>query len=393
MSGEPIPRAGVPAATIPTPTPRTATPMSPTRTTPRARPALASPPVASRLANRPMSSAADRGSGTTRSRSGRAAHIDDQPGEQADLRPELVGLRRHQERAGHRDQDAERDATDLARRGRLRVRDHEEQEDHQLGRQDDHPPVVEPADRREGPVRDHAVAGAGEQAERERDRDPEGRREHQELEPPRDHHPAGEDDGVGREHPDRQRRPPEVERLDHAAAEHDEGDDQPDVGRVEDVRSAVADDVLGEERERGDAREDVPAVGAPRLVRRRADDPQDERDAAPGEHRAGRPDEGAARAERQDDLDDRRGQDRREDLRDADLEPQHGLPQHVDRDDHGGDVETRIAGVGEDQRVAGLAERERPGGHAASGRWIGSTIAEVYRRPVAHAYAGASAGA
>ena len=73
--------------------------------------------------------------------------------------------------------------------------------------------------------------------------------------------------------------------------------------------------------------------------------------------------------------------------------PSADLAEDVDRDDHGGDVQARIADVRQDQRVAGLAERERPGGHAASGRWIGSTIAEVYRRPVAHAYAGASAGA
>ena len=191
----------------------------------------------------------------------------------------------------------------------------------------------------------------------------------------------------------RQGRPPEVERLDHAASEHDEGDDEPDVGRVEHVRPVVVDDVLGEERERGDDREDVPGVGVPRVVRRRPDDAQDEGDAAPGEHRAGRPDEGAARAEGEGDLDDRGGQDRGEDLRDAHPEAQAGLPQDVDRDDHGRDVQPRIADVRQDQRVAGLAERERPGGHAASGRWVRSAIAEVYRRPVAHAYAGASAGA
>ena len=47
---------------------------------------------------------------------------------------------------------------DPAGRHRLRVRDHEEQEDQDLGRRDDHPPVVEPAHRRERPAGDHAVA-------------------------------------------------------------------------------------------------------------------------------------------------------------------------------------------------------------------------------------------
>ena len=40
---------------------------------------------------------------------------DDQATEQGDLGPELVGLRRHQERAGHGDEEAEHDAADTSR--------------------------------------------------------------------------------------------------------------------------------------------------------------------------------------------------------------------------------------------------------------------------------------
>ena len=87
MSGATSPRAGVPAATMPTPMTRTATTMSPTRAAPRRRPAPPLRPVASRVANRPSSSAADRGSGTRRSRIGRAAHTTTRPASSPTLVP------------------------------------------------------------------------------------------------------------------------------------------------------------------------------------------------------------------------------------------------------------------------------------------------------------------
>ena len=59
---------------------------------------------------------------------------DHEAGEQPDLRPELVGLRRHQERAHDRDEQPEHDAPDAPGGDGLRVRDHEEQEDQDLGR-------------------------------------------------------------------------------------------------------------------------------------------------------------------------------------------------------------------------------------------------------------------
>ena len=56
-------------------------------------------------------------------------------------------------------------------------------------------------------------------------------------------------------------------------------------------------------------------------------------------------------AEGQDDLDDRAGQDRREDLRHADPEVQPDLAEDVDRDDDRRDVQARIADARQDQRV------------------------------------------
>ena len=133
--------------------------------------------------------------------------------------------------------------------------------------------------------------------------------------------PAAEDHGVGDDHPDVQWRPPEVERLDPRAAEHDERDDQPDVRRVEHVRAAVPDDVLGQQRERGDAGEHVPGVGAPGFVGRCA-----RRRAGSGRHRcrsASRwPATRTTASERNVSATSMHGagQDRREDLRHADLE-------------------------------------------------------------------------
>ncbi len=207
------------------------------------------------------------------------------------------------------------------------------------------------------------MSGAGKDRDADGECDPEGRRQGEEMQPPGDQQATDEDDAVGRDHPRVQWGPPEIERLDPRGSEHDEGDDQPDVGRVEHVRTAVADDVLGQEREAGDAREHLPAVGAPVVVEGRPHEAKDERDTAAGQHRARRPDERPALAERQRHLEDRAGQDRRQDLRHAHLEVQPELAEDVDGDDHRGDVQARIASVGQDQRIAGSAERERAAGH------------------------------
>jgi hypothetical protein len=106
------------------------------------------------------------------------------------------------------------------------------------------------------------------------------------VEPPRDQRPADDDDQVGEDEPAVQRSPPEVERLDAFDAEDDERRDEADVRRVEDVRAAVLDHVLREQRQPGDDREDVPVVGAPRIADLRVGRPQDQGHAAARQHRA-----------------------------------------------------------------------------------------------------------
>ena len=288
---------------------------------------------------------------------------DGQAAEQADLGPELVRLRRHQERAGDGHEEGEHDTADAPGRQRPRIRDHEEQEDEHLRRRDDHAPVVEPAHRRERPAGDHAVPGRGEQPDAGRQGDPERRRRGEQLEAVGDEHAADHDDGVRREHPPVERRPPEVERLDALAAEHDERHDETDVGRVEHVRSPVAHEVLRRQREPGDAGEHVPRVGAPVVARGSARHAQDQRHTAAGQHRARRPDEGPAGPERQGHLEDRAREDRGEDLRHADVEAQRGLTEDVDGHDDRRHVQARVAEARQHDRVRVRAERERPAVH------------------------------
>ena len=66
-----------------------------------------------------------------------------------------------------------------------------------------------------------------------RQREPERGGHGQEAQAGGDEQAADEDDDVGRDHPDIEGSPPEVERLDPAAARGRESDDQPDVRRVE----------------------------------------------------------------------------------------------------------------------------------------------------------------
>ena len=131
VSGTTSPRAGVPAATTPTPRTSTAATVSPMPgRAPRTIPAPAPPPSTSRVANRRevVGRRARLGQQPVEERPG-GAH-DDQAREEADLGAELVGLRRHQQRARHGHEEPEHDPPDPPGRHGLRVGDHEEQEDH-----------------------------------------------------------------------------------------------------------------------------------------------------------------------------------------------------------------------------------------------------------------------
>ena len=112
----------------------------------------APPPVTSRVAKRRTSSAAERGSGTSRSSSGRAAHTRTSPASSPTLVHHSLVWGAISSVLATADQQPEHDPSDVPGRHGLGVRDHEEQEDQDLGRGHDDPPEVDPADGRERPV-------------------------------------------------------------------------------------------------------------------------------------------------------------------------------------------------------------------------------------------------
>ncbi len=337
--GSTVPRAGAPAATIAVLSNAANTAKTAARSTiPR--------PIASF-------------SSSSRSRIGRAAQTRASPPRSATFVPNSVvcGAMRSVLVTATRKKKTMRLA--LAAGHRLRIGDHEEEEDQHLGREHDHAPVVEAAHWRERPPRHHGVAGRGENPEARCKREPERRCRGEEPEARSDQEPADQDDCVRQDHPGAERRPPEVERLEARAPEHDEHDDEPDVRRVEDVRSPVADQVLRRQRERGDAREHPPGVEAPVVADGSARHPQDQRDAAAGEHRARGPHERVLTPERDRDLHDRARDDGGEDLRHGHVEPQLRLPEHVDRDDDRGDVQARVAQLRQHHRIGEPLDLER----------------------------------
>ena len=196
VSGTTTPRAGVPAATIPSrrrgprqrrrrhgPHRRT---IAGTRACHRREPGRE--PARRR---RPPTAAA----GSSRSRTGRAAHTMTQARQQPDLGAEFVGLRRHEERADDRHEEGEHDPSGAAGGHGLRVGDHEEQEDQHLGRGHDHPPEVEP---HTGANAQRAVMQCPEAARSPMPtarRDPERRRHAEQVQPAGDQQPHADDHG------------------------------------------------------------------------------------------------------------------------------------------------------------------------------------------------------
>ena len=137
----------------------------------------------------------------------------------------------------------------------------------------------------------------------------------------------------------------------------EEAEDEPEVRRVEDVGAAEADQVLGEERDGGGAGEDPPAVRAPPVPVLGARHAQDERDAVAGEERARRPDERSLPPEDDGDLEHRARHDRDQDLRDRETEVERDLPQYLQGDDHGGQVQARVAHARQHDRVVHASDR------------------------------------
>ena len=157
-----------------------------------------------------------------------------------------------------------------ARGDRLRVGDHEEEEDEDLGRGDEEPPELPALDRPDMPGGRHRVTARGEHADARREGEPEADRDPDEVEPPEDEEAADDDQHECDDERGRQRPPPQRERIRALGAEEQEAEHEAEVRRVEDVPSANADQVLRQQRHRRRAGEDPPALRAPPVAVLRA---------------------------------------------------------------------------------------------------------------------------
>ena len=226
-------------------------------------------------------------------------------GEHGDLGRELARPGRDQQRREEPDGDRVGAPARLARGRRPRVGDHEEEEDEDLGRGDEDAPELPARDRPEMPRRSHLVTARGEHPDACREREPERHGDHEQPQSGEDREAADHDEGQGEDEPRRERAPPERERICSLGAEQEEAEHEPEVRRVEDVPAAMDDQMLGEERDGGGAREDPPAVQAPPVAVLGAGDAEHERDAVAGQERARRPHEHLPPAERDRDLEHR----------------------------------------------------------------------------------------
>ena len=279
--------------------------------------------------------------------------------EHRDLGPELRLRRCDEQRCEQGDGGGVGHAGPATGRDRLRIRDHEEQEDEDLGRGDEHPPEVGARDRADVPARGHRVTGHREHTGRRSEREPEGDRDHEQVQAPEDREPAADDDREGEHHPRRHRPPPEVERLCTGRAEQEEAHDQADVRRVERMPTADADHVLREQPASRGQGVDPPPVQAPPVAVLRPGDAEHERDPVAGEHRARGPHQHVPTPEGDRHLEHGAGADRDQDLGDRQVEVERDLTEHLERDDHRGEVEPRIGQLRQQDRVGAAADDER----------------------------------
>ena len=319
----------------------------------------------------------------------RREHLGDGPGradererpEHGDLGGELGRLRRDQEHGDQRDPDGVEPPAEPPGRDRLRVGDHEEEKDEDLGREDEHAPELPAGHGPQVPARGHRVPARREHGDPGGKRDPE---EDGELEQPQareDGEAADEDDDERERHPRRHRPPPECERVRALGAEEQEAEDEPEVRGVEDVAAAEVDQVLREQRHGRSPGEDPPAVQAPPVAVLRARDAQDECDAVPGEERARGPHEHVLAPQRDPHFEHCAGQQRDEDLGDRELEPERRLAEHLERDDHRRQVEPRVPRSRQQHRVFRAANPYgRPAGEGR-GRAHPAMLLRAQREP------------
>ena len=164
-----------------------------------------------------------------------------QAAEQADLYAELCLPGRHQDRRQQAHGGAEHDASDATAGHCAGIGDHEVQKDEDLRRREDDPPEVPPLDWHQRPPNGDRVIQCCQHSDTGGQRQPERDAHTDQAEPRTDVHAADEDHCIRGHHRPPQGCPPEVEWFDPLAPEDDEGEDEGDVGRIEDVPAAEAD--------------------------------------------------------------------------------------------------------------------------------------------------------
>src|SRR5205807_5296856 len=156
------------------------------------------------------------------------------------------------------------------------------------------------------------------------------------------------------------------------------GQDQSEVGGVEDVSSVPADEVLRRHRDGDHADEDPDPMEAPPVAVDGTRDTQDESGAVAGEQSAGGPEEGLVLEDADAELDERAGSQAGQDLRHREPKAENCLAQRLEGQQHRGDVQPGIADAGQDDAVFATADPDsyRPAAAAhgritvtAMGRW------------------------
>ena len=284
-------------------------------------------------------------------------------GEHRDLARPLRRLRRDEEGREQSDPDRVHPARGARAWDRHRVGDHEEEEDQDLGRGHEEPPEGPAGDRPEVPARGHRMPARREDGDAGREREPEPDGDEQQPEPGEDGESAHDDEGERQRHPDRHRPPPEVERLRARLPECEEAEDEPEVRGVEEMPALEADEVLREERHRRRRGEDPPAVHAPPVAVLRARHAQDEGDPVSRQERARRPQEDPWRKNAIPTSSRAHVPSETRIWAIERLNPNNGLPEHLQRDDHHGEMQARIPDRGQQDGVAPSPDRHhRPAG-------------------------------
>ena len=138
------------------------------------------------------------------------------------------------------------------------------------------------------------------------------------------------------------------------------------------MSAAPPNQILRGHGERDHADEHPDAVGAPPVAVKRARRAEDEGGAVACQQTARRPQDHLVLEEGDGELDQRSGGKADQDLSDREAEVEDGLPQHLERKQHGGHVQARVSEAWEQDRVITAADM-----HGASlrahrgGRWPG----------------------